>query len=121
MTSSILTLAALFVCDQTSPSPLPSGEKAGTKDSRKSHPLAPSLPLLSKEEYEAFERVIDRFIEYDTGKLKGAEGKKALADFQKLGSSAVFQLIEGFNRAANMEDSCPAVIIAHKLSTIINS
>ena len=81
MTSRLLLLTALFACDQTT--------------DRKPHPLAPSLPLLSTEEYQAFEKVIDRFIQADTGKLTGEEKKKAIAEFKKLGSEAVFQLIEG--------------------------
>lgn len=64
------------------------------------------------------DQVIERFIQYDIGKLKGAEGKKALDDFNRLGPEASFQLIDGLNRAADMESSCPAIIIAKKLSGI---
>jgi hypothetical protein len=88
---------------------------------RERHPLAPSLPLLTKDEYKKIDTIIDRFIAYDTGKLKGAEGKKALDDFNRLGSESIFNLIDGLNRAANMEDSCPAVIIAKRIATIIKS
>ena len=87
---------------------------------RDRHPLAPSLPRLTKEEEKKIETVIDRFIDYDIGKLKGDEGKKALDDFNRLGSEASFHLIEGLNRAANMESSCPAVIIAKKLNSILS-
>lgn len=83
------------------------------------HPLAPSLPLLTKAEYEKIDAIIERFILADTGKIKGAEAKKALDDFNKLGPEAIFNLIDGFNRAANMESSCPAVIIAKKVNTIL--
>jgi hypothetical protein len=86
---------------------------------REPHPLAPSLPTLTEKEENEILKIVDRFIEYDTGKLKGAEGQKALADFKALGPEAVFCLIEGLNKAANMEDSCPAVLIAKKISTII--
>lgn len=88
---------------------------------RERHPLAPSLPLLTKDEYKKIDNIIDRFIAYDTGKLKGAEGKKALDDFNRLGAESIFNLIDGLNRAANMEDSCPAVIIAKRIATIIKS
>src|SRR5262245_61757895 len=106
MTSALLTLAIL-----SSP--------AQTTNERKPHPLAPSLTLLTKEQYAEFERIIDRFVLYDTGKLTGEEGKKALKDFNALGRQAFFQLVEGLNKAANMEDSCPAVIIGKKLRSII--
>src|SRR5687768_579453 len=64
---------------------------------REPNPLAPSIPLLTKEETARIERIIQRFILYDVGKLPGAEGKKALADFQNLGPEAIFPLIDGFN------------------------
>lgn len=86
---------------------------------REPHPLAPSLPRLTKAEYEKIDTVIERFIQYDIGKLKGAEGKKALEDFNRLGPESIFNLIDGLNRAANMEDSCPAVIIAKRVAGIL--
>lgn len=88
---------------------------------REPNPLAPSLPRLTKEEIAEIEKVIDRFIDYDIGKLKGEGGKKALADFNKLGPESFFPLLDAFNRTANLEHSCPCVIIARKLATIINS
>lgn len=88
---------------------------------REPHPLAPSIPLLSKEEIRRVEDIIERFIQYDIGKLKGAAGKKALEDFNLLGRESIFQLIDGFNRGANMESSCPCVIIAKKISKILNT
>jgi hypothetical protein len=87
---------------------------------REPHALAPSLPVLSEKEEDEIVKIIDRFIEHDIGKLKGEAGKKALGDFKGLGPEATFLLIEGLNRAANMEDSCPAVLIAKRLSLIIN-
>ncbi len=85
---------------------------------RERNPLAPSLPLLTKEESKKIDVVIERFILYDIGALRGEAGKKALDDFNQLGSEAAFNLIFGLNRAANMESSCPAVIIAKKLAAI---
>jgi hypothetical protein len=76
---------------------------------------------LKDEDYARFDGIIDRFIQYDTGKLKGAAGRKALSDFNKLGPEAVFSLIDGFNRAAKMQDSCPCVIIGRKLAKIFNA
>lgn len=93
----------------------PAGKFAG----RERHPLAPSLPVLTEKEQEEIERVIERLIEYDIGKLKGAAGAKALADFNALGPEATFHLIEGLNRAAEMEASCPAVLIAKRLALLL--
>lgn len=87
---------------------------------REPHPLAPSIPQLTKHEEAKIQIVIDRFIKYDIGKLGGAEGKKALEDFHRLGPEAIFLLIDSFNGAANLEHSCPVVIIGKKISTILN-
>lgn len=83
---------------------------------RKPHPLAPSLPSTTKEEEDRFDQVIDRFIEADTGKLKGPEAKKAMDDFQKLPPESVFAMIRGFNKAAAIDHSCPALVIGKKLA-----
>src|SRR5215207_9250651 len=87
-----------------------------TFQDRERHPLAPSLPRLTKAEEQKIEAIIDRMILADIGKLNGADTKKALDDFKTLGPEATFHLIDGLNRTANMESSCPAVIIAKKLS-----
>lgn len=89
--------------------------------SRKPHPLAPSLPQLTAEEEERLDRIIDRFIQFDLGQLKGPEGEKALAEFQKLGPEAFFALVRGFNKAAALDGSCPALIIGKKLLAILRS
>ena len=88
---------------------------------RERHPLAPSLPLLTRDESKNIDTVINRFIDYDIGKLKGTEGKKALDDFNRLGPESIFNLIDGLNRAANMQDSCPAVIISKRVSSILRT
>jgi hypothetical protein len=79
------------------------------------------LPQLTDEEEEKLDQIIDRFIDYDTGKLPGSDGKQALKDFQKLGPEAIPALIRGLNRAAKVEHSCPAVTIAKKLSRMFRS
>jgi hypothetical protein len=53
--------------------------------------------------------------------LRGEEGKGALRDFQQLGSAAIPALIRGLNRAANIEGSCPAVVIAKKLGAMLRA
>ncbi len=88
---------------------------------RSPNPLAPSLPLLTEVEYAKIEGIIDRFIEYDIGKVKGGDGKKALAAFNALGPEAIPSLIDGLNKAAKLEHSCPAVIIGEKLSRLLRS
>jgi hypothetical protein len=113
MTATLLTLIlAAFISADT---------PTGKETPRKPHPFAPSLPKLTDAEEEKLDEIIDRFIQYDLGKLQGAEGRKALADFQALGPEATFALIRGLNRAANIEGSCPAVVIAKKLGRILGT
>lgn len=85
------------------------------------HPFAPSLREVSAKEEEAFDKIIDDFILYDVGALKGEAGKKALEAFQKLPPEAIFALIRGLSRAAAIEDSCPAVVIGRKINSILRS
>src|SRR6516162_845753 len=62
MTPTVLALTAvLFAAD---PAP-------DAKPMRKPHPLAPSLPELTKEEEEKLDDIINRFIRADTGQLQG--------------------------------------------------
>src|SRR5438132_9515683 len=76
---------------------------------RQPNPLAPSLPQLTEEEEDRLDEVINRFIDYDSGKLRSGDGKQIVKDFQKLGPEATFALIRGLNRAARIDHSCPAV------------
>jgi sulfur transfer complex TusBCD TusB component (DsrH family) len=110
-TIGLLTLALLLI----------GAAVRGDDAPRKPNPFAPSLPLLTEEEEAKLDAIIDRFIQFDTGKLKGAEGKKALQDFQKLGPEAIPALIRGLNRAATIEATCPAATIGKKLVGMIKA
>jgi hypothetical protein len=85
------------------------------------HPLAPSLPQLSDAEEERIDKIIDRFILADSGRLHGAEAQQAIRDFHKLGPEATPALLRGLNRAAAIEHSCPALVIAKKLARTLNT
>jgi hypothetical protein len=100
--------------------PAPKRNPDGTTP-RKPHPLAPSLPETTKTEEDRFDEIINRFIDADTGKLKGPEVKAALDDFRKLPPESVFALIRGLNKAAAIDDSCPALVIAKKLAMQMRS
>jgi hypothetical protein len=67
------------------------------------------------------DQIIDRFIEYDSGNLRGPEGKQVVAEFTSLGNDAIPALIRGLNRAAKIEHSCPAVTIAKKLNRLLRA
>jgi hypothetical protein len=98
---------------------LPTLLPAAKKPERKPNPLAPSLPQLTDGEEEQIDRIIDRFIQADTGKLRGAEAKKAISDFDDLGPEAIFCLIRGLNKAAKIDASCPALKIGRKVGSIL--
>jgi hypothetical protein len=102
-----LTLAAFLSADPESP--------------RKPSPIAPSLPELTDEEEEKLDGIIDRFIEADVGKLRGESYKKALKEFEDIGLEGIPALIRGLNRAAAIEGSCPAIVIAKKLSKMLGT
>jgi hypothetical protein len=105
-------VASLFLCAD----PPPARSADGTTP-RKPNPLAPSLPETTKQEEDKFDQIIDRFILADTGKIKGDEAKQALEDFRKLPPESVFALIRGLNRAAKINDSCPALVIAKRIAS----
>jgi hypothetical protein len=100
---------------------VPAAIPAEKKQSREPHPFAPSLPQLTDEEEAAIDRTIDRFILFDIGRLPGAAGQQALADFQKLGPEAIPGLIRGLNRAAKIDASCPAMTIGKKLYDLLKA
>ena len=96
----------------------PEPKETGT--TRKPHPLAPSLPLLTDKEEAELDGIINRFIDADTGKLTGPAARKAIDDFKSLGPEATFALIRGFNKSAHIDHSCPALTIARKLTGFLS-
>ncbi len=81
--------------------------------------VAPSLPGLTLEEEAKLDAIIDRFIRFDTGKLRGPEGQKALKEFEALGREAIPALIRGLNRAVEIDHSCPTLVISRKLNRML--
>jgi hypothetical protein len=94
----------------------PSSEK---ETPRKQSGIAPSLAALTLEEEDRLDAVIDRFIRYDTGQLRGEEGRQAKKDFEALGYDAIPALIRGLNRAAQLDHSCPTLVISTKLRKLL--
>jgi hypothetical protein len=113
MTTTLLALALALPLAQERYSP-PLSE-------RKPHPLAPSLPQLTRDEEDDLDRIIDRFMKADIGLLRGDEAAKAKRDFDKLGPESIPALIRGLNRAALIEHSCPVVVIGTKLHRMLQT
>jgi hypothetical protein len=115
-----LTLAVLVgAADSKTDKDKPRGSTRGSTKPRKPHPYAPSLPELSDEEEKKLDEIIDRFMLYDIGKLRGKEGAQAYREFVKLGPEAIPALLRGINRAAAYDESCPVVVIAKKLNQLL--
>jgi hypothetical protein len=98
---------------------VPAGPEPAAEKPRKASSIAPCLPALTSAEEDRLDEVIDRFIQYDTGKLRGSEGLKALREFEALGIEAIPALIRGLNRAAEIEHSCPVLVISRKLHKML--
>jgi hypothetical protein len=111
MTTTLLTLTLVLAAAD----PSTSADKPRPKHS----PYAPSLPYLTREEEDKLDHIIDQFMRYDIGVLRGEEGKKALKDFRDLKAEAIPALVRGLNRAAQIEHSCPVVVIAEKLQRLV--
>jgi hypothetical protein len=88
---------------------------------RNPNPLAPSLPELTRTEEQKIERIINRFIDADSGQLPSTEVREAVNDFKNLKAEAIPALIQGLNRAAKIDHSCPAVTIAAKLARMLKA
>jgi hypothetical protein len=78
-----------------------------------------NVPPISDEPLDAqqreYDRVVDNFIAYDVGKLRGSAGRQARQQFAELGPESVPALVRGLNRAAGIHASCPVGVIASKL------
>ena len=63
----------------------------------------------------AADDVVDRFIEYDIGRLRGEVGAAARRDFELLGPESVPALVRGLNKSAYIAASCPVGVLSTKL------
>ena len=71
----------------------------------------PNRPVDEKQ----MDAVVDRFTQYDIGKLPGEAGERARRDFDALGPEAIPALVRGLNKAAQLSASCPVLVISRKL------
>jgi hypothetical protein len=72
------------------------------------------------ETEKRFDDVVNRFIDYDIGHLRGAEGDRARREFDQLGPEAIPALVRGLNKSAKIYASCPVVVISNKLGQLAN-
>jgi hypothetical protein len=69
---------------------------------------------------DADDDVVERFIQFDIGKLLGEAGAKAREDFQRLGPQALPSLVRGLNRSASIHASCPVMVITSKIEAMLS-
>jgi len=95
---------------------------AATKETpAKPSGIAPSVPALTSEEEDRQDAIINRFIRADVGQLRGADYQKARREFDALGTEAIAALIRGLNKAAEIDHSCPTLVIRTKLTKLLRA
>ncbi len=78
--------------------------------------LQTPLPGAAAEEEKRLDDIVNRFIEFDVGRLQGDAGEKAKRNFDHLGPESIPALVRGLNKSAKIYASCPVVVISNKLS-----
>lgn len=113
MSTTLLALTLVVV--------LPAAAPEKSVASPKSHPFAPSLPDLTREQEDAFDLIIDNFIRAESGVLKEADAERARVEFRRLPPESVFALIRGLNRTYVLESTRPATGIGKKLAAVLGA
>jgi HEAT repeat protein len=83
--------------------------------------LPDSVPSLPPQEERRLDTVVNRFIRYDIGRLRGLEGQRALLDFRRLGPEAIPALVRGLNKSCMIEASCPCLVIRARLTHLLQT
>ena len=63
------------------------------------------------------DQIVDDFILFDVGKLRGRAGQNARQRFDRLGPEAIPSLVKGLNKSAYIHASCPVGVISSRLKT----
>ena len=81
--------------------------------------VAQPLTVESRALAQQYDRVIEDFIDYDLGQLRGRAGWAARDRLMALGPDAVPALVRGLNRSAAIHASCPVGVLAGKLMQVL--
>jgi HEAT repeat protein len=88
--------------------------------------VAPKRPTLSADlvrrrlpARDHRDAIVEQFILYDIHQLTGAPGAQARDAFNSAGAEAIPAIIRGINRAAMLSQSCPVIVLANKLRTLL--
>ena len=82
--------------------------------------LAPPPVQIDADRQKLYDEIVDRILLFRSGKLTGAEGQKAIADFHQLTLDAVPALVRGVNLTVVRLDNT-GVAIAKKLRTLLDT
>lgn len=77
-------------------------------------------PVPAEPRQQELDEVVDRFIQYDIGRLTGTDGIIARRDFEALGPDSIPALVRGLNRSASIHASCPVCVITSKLQAALS-
>jgi hypothetical protein len=90
--------------------------------------LAPWPSVLAQDALETpqqraeFDKIVDQFIQYDVGELRGEPGRQANARFQSLQDArAIPALVRGAIKTSRIRASCPIIMISSKLGGLLRS
>ncbi|MEZ6114278.1 MAG: tetratricopeptide repeat protein [Pirellulaceae bacterium] len=75
------------------------------------------LPEVTLESNPEDDAIVDRFIQYDIGQLRGEAGAQAMRRFNNLGPESIPALVKGLNRSAAIQATCPVGVLSQKLRT----
>lgn len=67
------------------------------------------------------DQIVDDFIAYDIGKLRGRAGQQAHRRFMAMGAEGIPAVVRGLNKAATINASCPVGVLAGKLMSLLQS
>jgi len=66
------------------------------------------------------DKIVDTFIDADIGKITGVKRRNAFAEFRALNSDqALPAVVRGINKAAEIRNSCPIMVIARKMQDLV--
>ncbi len=83
--------------------------------------IQPLTEIPLDPQQQSLDQIVDDFIAYDIGQLRGSAGQVARNRFAELGPESIPALVRGLNKAAGINASCPVGVIAGKLMSTLRA
>ena len=78
--------------------------------------------LETPQQRARYDKIVNEFIQYDVGQLRGKKGRAANARFQSLKNpNAIPALVRGAINASRIRASCPIIMISNKLGGLLRT